>query len=100
MNRRRFHLRGCPKNGVQREPALDPVCGMKVASDSPFERTFRGVGYRFCSKYCMEKFGQNPEDYMGEDFTFDPVCGMKVSRTSQTMQNMRAMTIISVPNTA
>ncbi len=60
----------------------DPVCGMDVAEDSKHARTFRGVDYRFCSERCLEKFGDSPEDYMGEDCTHDPVCGMKVSRAS------------------
>lgn len=61
---------------------IDPVCGMNVAEDGEHSRTFRGVDYRFCSAHCLEKFGQAPEDYMGEDCTHDPVCGMMVSRAS------------------
>lgn len=60
----------------------DPVCGMNVAEDSEHARSFRGVDYRFCSARCLEKFGQAPDDYLGEDCTYDPVCGMKVSRAS------------------
>ncbi|PCI43830.1 MAG: copper-translocating P-type ATPase [Proteobacteria bacterium] len=62
---------------------IDPVCGMDVKKDSGHERTFRGVGYHFCSAHCLEKFGETPEDYMGDDCTHDPVCGMQVSRTSE-----------------
>ncbi len=61
---------------------IDPVCGMKVAEDSKHTHTFRGVDYHFCSAHCLEKFGETPEDYMGDDCTHDPVCGMKVSRDS------------------
>lgn len=60
----------------------DPVCSMNVAEDSEFARTFRGVDYRFCSAHCLDKFGQAPENHMGDDCTHDPVCGMKVSRAS------------------
>jgi len=61
---------------------IDPVCGMKVKEDSEHERTFRGVGYHFCSAHCLEIFGETPDDYMGDDCTHDPVCGMKVARAS------------------
>ncbi len=61
---------------------VDPVCGMDVKKDSEHERTFRGVDYHFCSAHCLEKFGETPENYMGDDCTHDPVCGMKVARVS------------------
>jgi len=61
---------------------IDPVCGMEVKEESEHARAFRGVDYRFCSARCLDKFGEAPEAYMGEDCTHDPVCGMKVSRTS------------------
>jgi len=61
---------------------IDPVCGMEVSPDSGHERAFRGVDYHFCSARCLEKFGESPEDYLGENCTHDPVCGMKVSRES------------------
>ncbi len=61
---------------------IDPVCGMQVPDDSEHMRSFRGVNYRFCSEHCLEKFGESPEDYMGDNCTYDPVCGMRVSRAS------------------
>jgi len=61
---------------------IDPVCGMKVNDDSKYERTFRGAEYYFCSAHCLAKFGETPEDYMGDDCSHDPVCGMKVARSS------------------
>jgi len=61
---------------------IDPVCGMEVSAESKHQRAFRGVEYHFCSARCLEKFGESPEAYMGEDCTHDPVCAMKVSRTS------------------
>jgi len=61
---------------------IDPVCGMQVQDNAEFQRSFRGVDYRFCSGHCLEKFGGNPEDYLGDDCPHDPVCGMKVSRAS------------------
>jgi len=66
----------------EEEMMKDPVCGMSVKADSKHQRTFRGVGYHFCSVHCLEKFGESPEDYMGENCTHDPVCSMQVSRAS------------------
>jgi len=62
--------------------SIDPVCGMSVHDDSEHGRAFRGVDYHFCSAHCLEKFGETPENYMGDDCTHDPVCGMKVARSS------------------
>jgi len=56
----------------------DPVCGMQVTDDSEHTRMFRGAEFRFCSAHCLEKFNENPNDYVGEDAAVDPVCGMKV----------------------
>lgn len=62
---------------------IDPVCGMNVDESSGFAKSFRGVDYRFCSGRCLEKFNEEPDQYLGEDCTHDPVCGMKVSRASR-----------------
>ncbi len=56
----------------------DPVCGMEVSETSEHARTFRGAEFRFCSAHCLERFNENPNDYLGEDVFIDPVCGMKV----------------------
>jgi len=61
---------------------IDPVCGMNVKEGSEHKRSFRGVDYHFCSGHCLNKFGESPEDYLGDDVTHDPICGMKVSRES------------------
>ncbi len=61
----------------------DPVCGMRVDASSTHVRDFRGVRYRFCSERCHARFGESPEEYLGEECTHDPVCGMKVTRASR-----------------
>lgn len=35
---------------------VDPVCGMRVASNSGFLVAHDGVEYRFCSLQCVEQF--------------------------------------------
>ena len=43
----------------------DPVCGMEVKPDSPYQLSFEGQGYRFCSSKCLEKFRASPHQYLG-----------------------------------
>ena len=43
--------------------AVDPVCGMQVAVDSPHRYSFEGSEYRFCCKRCRERFEAEPEKY-------------------------------------
>ncbi len=39
---------------------IDPVCGMKVAADSPHRITHDGHEFRFCSANCRAKFAADP----------------------------------------
>jgi Cu+-exporting ATPase len=43
---------------------IDPVCGMKVAADSPHQATHAGHDYRFCSANCRAKFVLDPARYL------------------------------------
>ncbi len=42
----------------------DPVCGMKVTSDSEHRFTHEGEEYYFCSSGCLKKFSADPEKYL------------------------------------
>ncbi|MGX5217080.1 heavy metal translocating P-type ATPase [Pseudomonas segetis] len=42
----------------------DPVCGMVVKPDSPFNDSLEGQTYRFCSAKCQEKFREAPTRYV------------------------------------
>lgn len=44
-------------------PSNDPVCGMKVESNSPHRTEYKGQTYYFCSSDCKEEFMANPEQY-------------------------------------
>lgn len=51
------------------EPGLavarkDPVCGMDVAPDSPHRLEHGGFRYVFCSRRCLEKFRDAPNQYV------------------------------------
>ncbi|WP_010490714.1 heavy metal translocating P-type ATPase [Pseudomonas sp. S9] len=42
----------------------DPVCGMAIKPDSPFNDSHEGQTYRFCSAKCQEKFRADPTRYV------------------------------------
>jgi hypothetical protein len=69
--------------------AIDPVCGMQVAKDSPAAvAVVDGVHYYFCAPRCQDRFVKEPATFLGQtpvmmedpngDAT-DPICGMKVN---------------------
>lgn len=69
--------------------AIDPVCGMQVAKDSPAAvAVVDGVRYYFCAPRCQDRFVKDPTKFLGQtpvmiedpdgDAT-DPICGMKVN---------------------
>ncbi|MBT8434835.1 MAG: heavy metal translocating P-type ATPase, partial [Gammaproteobacteria bacterium] len=43
---------------------LDPVCGMKVTSDSEHSHRYEGTDYFFCSSHCAQKFVADPATYL------------------------------------
>lgn len=42
----------------------DPVCGMKVDSESGRSLEHAGRHYYFCSQHCVEKFSSDPDKYL------------------------------------
>ncbi len=47
-------------------PGIDPVCGMKVAADSPHHAMHGGQHFGFCSASCRTKFLADPVRYTTE----------------------------------
>ena len=47
--------------------AVDPVCGMTVAIDSPHRANHNGREYAFCSAGCRTKFSAAPDRYLNSD---------------------------------
>lgn len=43
----------------------DPVCGMEVGPDSPYQATHAGARHYFCSAQCLARFKTAPEKYLG-----------------------------------
>lgn len=49
-------------------PAVDPVCGMTVASGEVAETVeFEGETYRFCSEGCADRFEHEPREYLDQE---------------------------------
>ncbi len=62
-----------PKTRVQGAPAntkalamnnTDPVCGMKVAPNTPNTYDYKGETYGFCSADCRDKFAADPAKFL------------------------------------
>lgn len=41
---------------------VDPICGMRVSEDTPFQEHSEGVTYYFCSQECQEQFSLLEEE--------------------------------------
>lgn len=64
--------------------AFDPVCGMRVATDSSRHLDHDGKRWFFCSDGCRDKFRKDPAAVMArgrqreiDKGRMDPVCGMR-----------------------
>lgn len=45
----------------------DLVCGMDVSTGSKLTTKHDDKSYYFCSKHCLEKFEQNPKQYLDQN---------------------------------
>lgn len=52
------------KVGLETQTVTDPVCGMQVKTDSKWHSQFESQDYYFCSERCLNKFTQQPEQYL------------------------------------
>jgi Cu+-exporting ATPase len=56
-----------PSARTEEQPAVDPVCGMKVQpSKSAGRSEYEGRTYYFCSPSCKSKFDRKPAQFLGE----------------------------------
>lgn len=55
------------KPEVVDKPHIDPVCGMKAATNPEKSATHDGTTYYFCSMRCVDKFNHDPERYLHPD---------------------------------
>jgi P-type Cu+ transporter len=55
-----------PGGEMERQPAIDPVCGMSVdPASAEYRSVHNGQTYYFCSKGCKESFDNNPGKFLG-----------------------------------
>lgn len=45
---------------------IDPVCKMEIDPKQGYGKMYEGNLYRFCSKDCLEKFDNDPEQYLNQ----------------------------------
>jgi xanthine dehydrogenase accessory factor len=53
-----------PRPGTRPQEAIDPVCGMTVATDSSHPVRYEGADYYFCSAGCRQAFEKDPDAYL------------------------------------
>lgn len=56
----------------------DPVCGMQVKTDSKFHTQFESQDYYFCSERCLNKFTQQPDQYLKSNQKASSCCASQV----------------------
>jgi Cu+-exporting ATPase len=52
------------KPGTEKEQLKDPVCDMDVTINSKYNYYYAGKQYYFCCEHCLNKFKENPEQYL------------------------------------
>jgi len=51
------------KDEDDKQAHVDPVCGMEVDVTEGYGKMHNDHLYRFCSKKCLNKFDDNPDQY-------------------------------------
>jgi Cu+-exporting ATPase len=62
-----------PGNGQSTDSLKDPVCGMMVTEASTHHMDFSGQTFYFCSDHCLQKFSQNPAQFLQPETEQAPV---------------------------
>jgi YHS domain-containing protein len=52
------------KEGENNQADVDPVCGMEIDSAEGYGKMHNHQLYRFCSRKCLDKFDENPGQYV------------------------------------
>ncbi|MFA7012255.1 MAG: heavy metal-binding domain-containing protein, partial [Desulfobacterales bacterium] len=55
------------KRNTEKDQHIDPVCNMVVSSDSEYKYHYADKHYYFCSKHCLNKFKERPEQYLHKE---------------------------------
>ena len=65
-------------SGSNPQTVTDPVCGMQVKTDSKYHHQYEEQDYYFCSESCLNKFNQQPEQYLQSNQKTSGCCGSQV----------------------
>ncbi len=52
---------------AEKEQRNDPVCNMVISSDSDYHYRYKDKLYYFCSKHCLHRFSEHPEQYLNKE---------------------------------
>jgi Cu+-exporting ATPase len=55
------------KRNTEKGQHIDPVCNMVVSSDSEYQYHYADKHYYFCSRHCLNKFKEHPEQYLDKE---------------------------------
>ncbi|CAB1214446.1 heavy metal translocating P-type ATPase [Acinetobacter bouvetii] len=65
----------CGGEKAPQQAYIDPVCGMTVTDLSKPHIEYSGQLYYFCGQNCLNKFQQNPEQYLAKESAKASGCG-------------------------
>src|SRR5690606_24099075 len=66
----------------------DLVCGMQVKTDSKFHRQYEEQDYYFCSESCLNKFNQQPEQYLQSNQKTTCCCGSQAKEAEKEKKSI------------
>ena len=81
---------------MSRQEAIDPVCGMTIATPGALTREHEGQTYRFCSAICADRFDADAAAYVAvsrldlEGWGRTPTPGFLMKRTVDEDPNAAA----------
>ena len=78
MNEHVHHQPGGP-GSEEGKHAIDPVCGMRVGTDSPHRHTYEGREYLFCCAGCLSRFKASPAQYLSKPAGSSPAQAARVA---------------------
>ena len=57
------------ESDTEKDQRRDPVCDMRVSSDSKYYHLYAGKYNYFCCEHCLKEFRKNPEQYLNKEIS-------------------------------
>jgi Cu+-exporting ATPase len=84
----------CGSKAAQSADAIDPVCGMTVATGAGKpSAVHEGATFHFCSDGCKAKFEADPAAYVSGQAAVGGCCGSKAARSADAIDPVCGMTV-------